>query len=194
MVPSAQPNHVQPMTLTAFTPPLAAHSAPSRRGLLCGFAAGALLLLAGCDEGFGVTGGTQARLGPDEIRGRLFDLAAKGDVNGLHATIRDAQAQKIDIDGRNSQGLRALDIAALNDRGLAARALVVGGSDIHGADAKGNTVMHFAARAGALSTIHQLLGFVPDLKARNKAGQTPADVARAHQRPDIASLLERPNS
>ena len=38
-----------------------------------------LLLLAGCDEGFGVTGGTQARLGPDEIRGRLFDLAALGE-------------------------------------------------------------------------------------------------------------------
>jgi ankyrin repeat protein len=182
------------MTWTPFIRPIAGRLAPSRRVVLCGLAAGALLLLAGCDNDFGVTGGTQARLGPDEIRGRLFDLAAKGDVNGLHATIRDAQAQKIDIDARNSQGLRALDIAALNDRGLAARALVVGGSDIHGVDAKGNSVMHYAARAGSLSTIHQLMSFVPDLKARNKAGQTPADVARARQRPDIAALLERPNS
>lgn len=168
--------------------------AASRRGLLSGALRLGISVLAasliGCGDGFGVKGGTQARLAPDEIPGRLYDLAAKGDVDGLRATILEAQAAKIDLDLRNSKGLRALDIAALHDRGLAARALVVGGSDIHGADDHGNTVMHYAARASALSAIHELIGLMPDLQARNKSGQTAADVARANSRPDIAALLQ----
>ena len=162
----------------------------ARWGLVFVAAPLASLMVGGCDNDFGVKGGSQARVAADEIPGRLYDLAAKGDVEGLHATILQAQAQKIDLDSRNSKGLRALDIAALNDRGPAARALVVGGSDIRGVDAKGNTVMHFAARASALSTIRQLKSFMPDLGARNHAGQTPADVARRQSRPDIAALLQ----
>ena len=154
----------------------------------------AAALLGACDDGFGVKGGTQARVGADEIQGRLYDLAAKGDVDGLFETIQEAKTANLNLDVRNSKGLRALDIAALNDRGLAARALIVGGSDIRGVDPKGNTVMHFAARAGALSAIHELMSFLPDLKARNNAGETPADVARAKSRPDIAALLMKPGS
>jgi ankyrin repeat protein len=187
------------------TPDLPDHSvlpatfaARSRRGLLTDIARWGLMsaaaLLGACDDGFGVKGGTQARVGSDEIQGRLYDLAAKGDVDGLFETIQEMKASNLDLDVRNSKGLRALDIAAINDHGLAARALVVGGSDIRAADAKGNTVMHFAARAEAISTIRQLMSFLPDLKARNSAGQTPADVARAKSRPDIAAVLFRPNS
>ncbi|MDX1295785.1 MAG: ankyrin repeat domain-containing protein [Sulfurimonadaceae bacterium] len=50
------------------------------------------------------------------------------------------------------------------------------GADINALDAKGETVMHIAARYGRLSMIRLLLEYNPDLYIENKRGYTPLGI------------------
>ena len=56
-------------------------------------------------------------------------------------------------------------------------------------DAEGNTLLHQAAGNGYLSVVQLLLSEGADPAIRNKLQQTPADVARAHNRADIEEAL-----
>lgn len=55
---------------------------------------------------------------------------------------------------------------------------------------KGDTPLHDAAKFGHTEVAKVLVGRGADISLKNKHGETPLDVARAHVKPDIVELLE----
>jgi hypothetical protein len=53
----------------------------------------------------------------------------------------------------------------------------------------GCTPLHIAARLGPVKAVMMLLGFKADYKIKNRAGQTPVQVAAAHGQLDIVKVL-----
>lgn len=105
----------------------------------------------------------------------LEGLVVDAKLLELSETLIDCK--DLDLERRNKDGLRLLDVAASRNQPLSAAALVVAGSNIWAVDRNGDSVMHFAARANAAETIVELKRFAPNLKAQNKRGLTAADVA-----------------
>lgn len=95
-----------------------------------------------------------------------------------------------DLERRNKDGLRLLDLAASRNQPLAAAAIVVAGSNVWAVDKNGDSVMHFAARANAPQAIEELKRFVPNLRKRNKQGLTPSDLAQRLNFFECAVLLQ----
>ena len=61
---------------------------------------------------------------------------------------------------------------------------------IHAKD-DGNTVLHFACRLGDLLLIRRLLRNGDDTNAKNRAGQTPLDIAEQYQKGKVVMELWR---
>lgn len=109
---------------------------------------------------------------------RLYDL-----LDALDAS-RD-----LDLEHRNGDGLRLIDLAAERDQGVIVGALVAAGASVWGADARGNNVVHIAVRGRAPRAVRELLRFMPDLKQRNRDGLTPVALAEQIGFEEGASLL-----
>jgi ankyrin repeat protein len=112
---------------------------------------------------------------PDPVRPRLESLAYDAALPELQQAMEAAGLQE--IDRRDDQGKRLLEIAAERNQPMAAAALVSAGSSIWAVDGNGDTVMHYAVRARATQVISELTRFMPNLKLRNKDGLTPAALA-----------------
>ncbi len=124
---------------------------------------------------------------------QLEKLTVDAKLQELSEKLTDLVAEPggFDLERRNQNGMRLLDLAASRNQPLAAAAIVVAGSNIWAVDKNGDSVMHFAARANAAAAIAELKRFVPNLKKRNKKGQTPADLAQSYNFFDCAVLLQR---
>jgi ankyrin repeat protein len=131
---------------------------------------------------------------PKAIYQRLEELAYNKSMPDLFDELKIAGEAHLDLDHRNADGLRPLDLAAGQDQGDAAAAFVVAGSNINAADTAGDTVMHIAARHHALHVLKELRRFMPDLSLRNKDGQTPADLAQQMGDNAAVTLLTAPLS
>jgi uncharacterized protein len=57
-------------------------------------------------------------------------------------------------------------------------------------DMQGDGILHYAARIADAATVSHLLSLGLDRSVKNISGETPADMARRWQRPDIAELLK----
>ena len=57
-------------------------------------------------------------------------------------------------------------------------------------DLQGDGILHYAARFGDNATVTHLLALGLDKKTRNIANETPADMAKRWQKPDVAILLQ----
>jgi len=121
---------------------------------------------------------------------RLWEAAIAGDTS----LIRQALAAGARIDSldtrRNPNGRRALNWAALNDRVPAIQFLVARGAGIEAENRTGFTALHHAAEVGALEAARALLLAGADARHLNKAGLTPARIARENGFESVAVLLE----
>jgi ankyrin repeat protein len=61
---------------------------------------------------------------------------------------------------------------------------------IHAKD-DGNTLLHFASRAGNILLIRKLLQQGEDINAKNAAGQTALDIAEQYQQSEVVVELSR---
>jgi ankyrin repeat protein len=64
------------------------------------------------------------------------------------------------------------------------------GKAIHATDTVGNTVLHFAAYRGDKNAVKLLIDLGADKKARNVAGETPADLAKRWGKTENGTLLQ----
>ena len=67
---------------------------------------------------------------------------------------------------------------------------VAGGDDVNAADARGNTPLHYAARHGLNRVVERLVDLGATVSARNRARETPAEVAEAPRRNRGGDLFE----
>ena len=63
------------------------------------------------------------------------------------------------------------------------------GASIAAEDAKGNTPLHHAAKAGSLVVVKLLVRAAAVMEAQNHAGKTPSDLANAEQYKEIVKYL-----
>jgi ankyrin repeat protein len=121
---------------------------------------------------------------------RLWDASMEGD------TIATAKALAVgaaidSLDQRRSpNGRRALNWAAWFDRPEAIRFLVAHGATVNLANLTGFTPLHHAAENGSLAAAKALLELGADRNALNNEGETPADVARRRNHPEVAGEIE----
>ena len=91
----------------------------------------------------------------------------------------------------NGKGFTPLMLAIKNGYLDSAVSLAAAGADpniCH--NETGNTALHFAAEAGNQILVKLLLVFGADLKLKNKAGKTPALLARSSDGPDAATCVK----
>ena len=131
----------------------------------------------------------QPELTPDAIYQSLDDLADDKKMGTLFDHLKQAQGMRLDLNHRNINGQRSIDIATTNDQGLAAAAFIVAGSGINEVNGDGDTVMHIAVHNHSLHVIKELAHFMPRLDIRNKAGLTAIEMAQRQGDTDTLALL-----
>jgi ankyrin repeat protein len=117
---------------------------------------------------------------------QLIDAARKGEVATLRALLERAAPPN----GRDSDGLTALHVAAMNDQPVAMRALLEAGADVNARTELGSTPLMAAARAGAVTAVNELLTAGADVTLANRRGQVALDFANAtDKRGQLKKLL-----
>ena len=121
----------------------------------------------------------------------LWDAAIAGDTGAiLRALATGAVIDSLDT-RRSRNGRRALNWAALTDHPEVIRLLLARGAQLEALNLTGNTALHHAAEAGSLNAARALLIAGADLQAINADGNRPIDIARANQRLEVVTLLEK---
>lgn len=87
-------------------------------------------------------------------------------------------------------GERPLDIAAVRGSIEELTALLDAGAEVNAPGECGNTPLHEAVSQGHFAVAKLLLEFGATTEIRNQSGQTPLDIARMHNRDDLADLLD----
>jgi len=144
--------------------------------------ASAVLLsgVAGC----GTSGGTGS-----QANEQLFRAATAGNVVAIEGAIAaGADVNAVDY-SKSTNGRRALNYAALNNRPDAIRALVAAGAQINLANNTGFTPLHHAAEAGSVDAARALLELGADKTLRHGGGLTPLQVADESNHPEVADVL-----
>jgi len=95
-----------------------------------------------------------------------------------------------DANARNDAGESVLYWAALSGNTETARVLIAHGADPDVTDLKGNGPLHGAADGGHEETIRLLVKHAAKPQGRNRAGQTPGDLARARGYKTIAQIVD----
>lgn len=95
-----------------------------------------------------------------------------------------------DANARNDAGESVLYWAALTGNTETARVLIERGADPDITDLKGNGPLHGAADGGHEQTIRLLVKYAAEPRGRNRAGQTPGDLARARGYKTIAKIVD----
>lgn len=116
---------------------------------------------------------------------RLWAAAVAGDTAEIGRAL--AAGARIDSMGDNR---RALNLAALNNRGPALRVLLARGAGINLQNATGFAAVHHAAEVGALDALAILISAGANLTTRTARGQLPIDVARAQGHQSSVQALE----
>ena len=88
-----------------------------------------------------------------------------------------SQADKIEIDAVNDQGLTALQLSCIQGHLEVSHLLVKTGAKINLRDALGNTLLHLASSAGHPKVVSWLMLLKPDLTCLNFNNQTAEEVA-----------------
>ncbi|HST78306.1 MAG TPA: ankyrin repeat domain-containing protein [Verrucomicrobiae bacterium] len=99
----------------------------------------------------------------------------------------------VDLTDVNQVGLfgeRPLDIAAVRGSIEELTALLDAGAEVNAPGECGNTPLHEAVSQGHFAVAKLLLKFGATTEMRNQFGQTPLDIARMHNRGDLAALLD----
>ena len=99
----------------------------------------------------------------------------------------------VDLTDVNQVGLfgeRPLDIAAVRGSIEELTALLDAGAEVNAPGECGNTPLHEAVSQGHFALAKLLLEFGATTEIRNQFGQTPLDIARMHNRGDLAALLD----
>jgi uncharacterized protein len=99
----------------------------------------------------------------------------------------------VDLTDVNQVGLfgeRPLDIAAVRGSIEELTALLDAGAEVNAPGECGNTPLHEAVSQGHFAVAKLLLEFGATTEMRNEFGQTPLDIARMHNRGDLAALLD----
>jgi RNA polymerase sigma factor (sigma-70 family) len=82
-----------------------------------------------------------------------------------------------------------MDAAALEGQYIHLEMLFLEGLDVNEQDANGQTLLHWAARAGHLGAVELLLTYHPDLTRRDHAGQTALQLAMENGHTLVAERL-----
>lgn len=100
-----------------------------------------------------------------------------------------AAGADVEVVARNVIGNRPLGSAVAGGSVEVVRALVAGGAAVDARDGGGLTALHLAADGKLHEVITALLDAGADRASKDKAGRTPADIARAAGDPVGAGLL-----
>jgi ankyrin repeat protein len=95
-----------------------------------------------------------------------------------------------DPNARNDSGESVLYWAALTGNTDTARVLVEHGADPDVTDLEGNGPLHGAADGGHIDTVRYLVKVCAEPQGKNRAGQTPGDIARARGYKTIAEIVD----
>lgn len=91
---------------------------------------------------------------------------------------------------KNKDGMNPVHYAAMIDNGWCAHHMVLHGADATVRDGRGDTALHTAVRFASKAAARQLAESAPEcLYLRNKAGETPVDIALRTQNADILAVL-----
>ncbi len=131
---------------------------------------------------------------PEFIYKRLVELAYDTHLGELYDELKIATNAKINIDRRDTDGTRPLDLAASHNEPLAAAAFIVAGANVNAIDGNGDTVIHIAVRHHAVDVLKELRRFMPDLTLKNRAGLTPVELAHQFNDEAAANALLAPFS
>jgi ankyrin repeat protein len=127
------------------------------------------------------------------------EVNARSEVGAtpLHLAVYDGRtevcklllANGADVDSRLvSGGWTPLMGAAEMNHADIIRLLIANGADVNARANDGGIILHYIARVGAKEeTARLLIASGADVNARNNIGQTPLDVARAHDRSSIGT-------
>ena len=99
----------------------------------------------------------------------------------------------VDLTDVNQVGLfgeHPLDVAAVRGSIEELTALLNAGAEVNAPGECGNTPLHEAVSQGHFAVAKLLLEFGATTEIRNQFGQTPLDIARMHNRSDLAALLD----
>lgn len=99
-------------------------------------------------------------------------------------------AADADPNARNDAGESALYWAALTGNTETVQALLARGADPDVTDLKGNNALHGAADGGHEATVRLLVKYAAEPQGKNRAGQTPGDLARARGYRTIAGIVD----
>ena len=121
---------------------------------------------------------------------RLWAGATLGDTVAIAQAL--AGGARIDsLDTRlTSSGRRALNYAALGNRGPAVRMLIARGASLNLANNTGFTPAHHAVEGNALDALTILVAAGADVSLANHAGARPLDLARSRSNQAMIKLLE----
>jgi hypothetical protein len=131
---------------------------------------------------------------PEYIYKRLIELAYDPRLGQLYDELKIATNAKMNIDRRETDGTRPLDIAASRNQPLSAAAFIVAGANINAQNSIGDTVIHIAVRNHAVSVLKELRRFMPDLTLKNHDGLTAIELAHQINDEDAANALLAPFS
>ncbi len=121
---------------------------------------------------------------------RLWVAAVSGDTTAIAAAL-DAGAQIDSLDTQSSgSGRRALNYAALGNRGPAVRLLLARGASINLANKTGFTPVLHAVEGGAIEALRILIEAGADVSIATASGVTPLVMAQRRGMPAAATLLE----
>src|SRR4051812_46593973 len=119
---------------------------------------------------------------------RFWDASIAGDTVALASALKEgAKVDSLDV-RRSSNGRRALNWAAINNRVDAIRFLLAHGAPIEATNHTGFTALHHAAEAGSVDATRVLLAAGADPKHTNLEGETPLARARRDGHLDVAEL------
>ncbi|KAK5641296.1 hypothetical protein RI129_009843 [Pyrocoelia pectoralis] len=90
---------------------------------------------------------------------------------------------------KNNDGYTPLDMAVEREHLNVVKTLLLKGSPVNSVNDEGNGALHHAAWHGQLDMALALLGKGADKTHKNKAGQTPRDMALARGHVDVANVL-----
>ena len=121
---------------------------------------------------------------------RLWAGATLGDTVAI-AQALEAGARIDSLDtGISSAGRRALNYAALSNRGPAVRLLIARGASLNLANNTGFTPVHHAVEGNALEALSILIAAGANASLTNMGGARPIDMARRRNNPEMIRLLE----
>lgn len=113
----------------------------------------------------------------------LHRAATVGHIDILNALLERPEAQ-VDLQGTDIEGCTPLHyLSQIKNEQVTTvgDAMITKGASITAEDAKGNTPLHYAAKAGSMVMVQLLVRWGAVTEAQNRAGKTPSDLANQYR-------------